>query len=381
MVKKSPNLPIVFKFITKKNKTKMIFQRAALREFANTSIAVFVALFAILLTTQLIRLLAQAAGGRLASEAVVALLGFGALNYLPVLLSLTLFIAILLSLSRSYRDSEMVVWFSAGQSLTSWIRPVLIFAAPMVVIIALLSLFLSPWALSKSTEFRQKMNSRDEVSQMSPGAFKESTSADRVFFVEAIPGDDARVKNVFISSLQHGRLGVMAAAHGHKEVMPNGDRFLVLENGRRYEGMPGQADYRVMQFERYAVRIESREARGYVATPKSLTVFQLIGDPNRANLGELLWRLGIPLAAINLALLAIPLSFVNPRAGRTNNLIFAILIYMIYSNLVSVSQAWVTQGRMGFEIGVWLVHGVMFGLLLLLFSRRLIVFSWRRLWR
>jgi lipopolysaccharide export system permease protein len=358
----------------------MIFQRAALREFANTAIAVFVALFAILLTTQLIRLLAEAAGGKLASEAVVALLGFGALNYLPVLLSLTLFISVLMSLSRSYRDSEMVVWFSCGKSLTAWVRPVLIFAAPLVAIIAILSLFLSPWALSKSAEFRQKMDSRDDVSQVAPGAFKESAMADRVFFVEAVSGKESQVRNVFISSVQHGRLGVMAAAHGHQENMPNGDRFLVLENGRRYEGTPGQADYRIMEFERYAVRIETREAQGIQETPKNLSVRQLVKNPSAQNLGELLWRLGIPLAALNLALLAIPLSFVNPRAGRTNNLIFAILTYMIYSNLISISQAWVSQGRLSFGIGVWLVHLAMFGLLLLLFSRRLMVFSWGRLW-
>lgn len=358
----------------------MIFQRAALREFANTAIAVFVALFAILLTTQLIRLLAEAAGGKLASEAVVALLGFGALNYLPVLLSLTLFISVLLSLSRSYRDSEMVVWFSCGKSLAAWVRPVLIFAAPIVAIIAALSLFLSPWALSKSSEFRQKMDSRDDVSQVAPGAFKESTMADRVFFVEAVSGKEGLVRNVFISSVQHGRLGVMVAAHGHQESMPNSDRFLVLENGHRYEGTPGQADYRIMEFERYAVRIETREAQGIQETPKNLTVRQLVKNPSAQNRGELLWRLGIPLAALNLALLAIPLSFVNPRAGRTNNLIFAILTYMIYSNLISISQAWVSQGRLSFGIGVWLVHVVMFGLLLLLFSRRLMVFSWGRLW-
>jgi len=358
----------------------MIFQRAALREFANTAIAVFVALFAILLTTQLIRLLAEAAGGKLASEAVVALLGFGALNYLPVLLSLTLFISVLLSLSRSYRDSEMVVWFSCGKSLAAWVRPVLIFATPIVAIIAALSLFLSPWALSKSSEFRQKMDSRDDVSQVAPGAFKESTMADRVFFVEAVSGNEGQVRNVFISSVQNGRLGVMVAAHGHQENMPNSDRFLVLENGHRYEGTPGQADYRIMEFERYAVRIETREAQGIQETPKNLTVRQLVKNPSAQNLGELLWRLGIPLAALNLALLAIPLSFVNPRAGRTNNLIFAILTYMIYSNLISISQAWVSQGRLSFGIGVWLVHVVMFGLLLLLFSRRLLVFSWGRLW-
>jgi len=358
----------------------MIFQRAALREFGNTAIAVFVALFAIMLTTQLIRLLGQAAGGTLASEAVVALLGFSALNYLPVLLSLTLFISVLLSLSRSYRDSEMLVWFSCGMSLTAWVRPVLTFALPMVATISVLALFLSPWALSKSAEYRLKMDSRDDVSRVAPGAFKESSSADRVFFVEAVAGNEALVRNVFISSVQHGRLGVMAAAQGHQESMPNGDRFLVLENGRRYEGSPGQADYRVMQFERYAVRVETREAQGIELTPKNQTLMELVASPSAPNMGELLWRVGIPLAALNLALLAIPLSFVNPRAGRTNNLIFAVLTYMIYSNLISVSQAWVAQGRLAFEIGVWLVHVVMFVLLLLLFSRRLMVFSWVRLW-
>lgn len=358
----------------------MIFQRAALREFANTAIAVFVALFAITLTILLIRLLDQAAGGTVASEAVVALLGFSALNYLPHLLSLTLFVAVLLSLSRSYRDSEMLVWFSCGMSLTAWVRPVLTFALPMVATISVLALFLSPWALSKSAEYRLKMDSRDDVSRVAPGAFKESSSSDRVFFVEAVAGNEALVRNVFISSVQHGRLGVMAAAQGHQENMPNGDRFLVLENGRRYEGSPGQADYRVMEFERYAVRVETREAQGIEVTPKNLTLMQLFANPSAQNMGELLWRVGIPLAALNLALLAIPLSFVNPRAGRTNNLIFAVLTFYVYSTLISVSQNWVAQGRLGFEIGVWLVHVVMFVLLLLLFSRRLVVFSWVRLW-
>lgn len=359
----------------------MIFQRAALREFANTAVVVFVALFAIMLTTQLIRLLGQAAGGKLVSEAVVALLGFGALNYLPVLLSLTLFIAVLMTLSRSYRDSEMIVWFSSGLPLTAWVRPVLIFATPLLALIAALSLFLSPWALAKSSEYRQKMESRDDVSRVAPGAFKESAAADRVFFVEEIAGEEGRVKNVFISSLQHGRLGVMAAAKGSQLAMPNGDRFLVLENGRRYEGRPGQADFRVMQFERYAVRVETREAQGIAETPKSLPLWQLLQDPTSPNLGELIWRIGIPLAALNLALLAIPLSFVNPRAGRTNNLIFALLAYMTYSNLISISQAWVAQGRLSFEVGIWVVHAAMLVLLLAMFSRRLVVFSWGRMWR
>jgi lipopolysaccharide export system permease protein len=363
---------------------KLTFERAVIREFTGTAGATFVALFAILLTTQLIRLLSQAAGGKLVSEAVVALLGFGALTQLPILLSLTLFIAVLMTLSRSYRDSEMSVWFSSGLSLTAWVKPVLKFSAPLVAAIAVLSLLLSPWAQSKSTEYRQRMDTRDDVARVSPGAFKESASGERVFFVEAASGDSASdaegsVRNIFISSMQHGRLGVMMSSHGYTETMPNGDRFVVLVNGRRYEGTPGSPEYRIMEFERYAVRIETKEARGIEQTPKSMPTWMLLQASTNSGKGEILWRIGLPLAAFNLALLAIPLSFVNPRAGRTNNLILALLTYMLYSNLLSVSQAWVAQGRLRFEIGWWVVHAAMFTVLILLFFRRLSLFSWLRL--
>lgn len=362
----------------------MIFQRAAQREFAQTAAAVFVALFAILLTTQLIRLLGMAAGGRVASEAVVALLGFAALNYLPALLSLTVFIAILLSLSRVYRDSEMSIWFSAGVPLTAWMRPVLRFAIPVVLAIAVLALFLSPWALTKRSEYQKRMDQRDDVARVSPGAFKESAQGDRVFFVESVTSQDGRanlVKNIFINSMQHGRLGVMAATQGHTEVVGNGDKFIVLSQGRRYEGVAGSAEYRVMEFDRYAMRIETRERRGIEGSVKNLATMSLLRDPTSANRGELLWRIGMPLSALTLALLAIPLSFVNPRAGRANNLIFALLAFMIYNNLISISQAWVAQGRLPFEIGVWAVHVLMLSILTLFFWKRLAVFSIWRLWR
>lgn len=359
----------------------MILQRSVAREFASVAVAVFVALFAILLTTQLIRLLGQAAGGELASEAVVALLGFGALNYLPIVLSLTVFVAVLLTLSRCYRDSEMIVWFTSGVPLTAFIVPVLRFAVPVVVVIALLSLFLSPWALSKSAEYKNRVESRDDVSQVNPGAFRESAGADRVFFVEGMDGLDAaaaKVRNVFVSSMQHGRLGVMVANQGHVETMGNGDRFVVLEQGRRYEGEPGKPGYRITEFQRYAVRIETAEGAKIQDTPKTLPPWELVKNPSPLNLGELVWRLGLPLAALNLALLAIPLSFVSPRAGRTNNLILAILTYLTYNNLISVSQAWVSQGRLPFEVGIWAVHVAMFVMLVALFYRRILIVSWLR---
>jgi len=250
-------------------KYRMIFLRTLLREFANLAIAVFLSLFLIALTTRLIRLLGQAAGGKIPSDAVIAFLGFSALNLLPVLLSLTLFITVLLALHRSWRDSEMVIWFNSGLSLAAWAKPVLIFAAPLVLVIAVLAFIISPWAAQKSEQYRSRVDSRDDVSRVEPGAFGESRSKERVFFVESIAGDKSTVQNVFVNSTQHRRTGVMMSERGFLEYAENGDRFLVLNAGRRYEGTPGEADFRLMEFERYATRIQTKEGDEPVATQKS----------------------------------------------------------------------------------------------------------------
>jgi len=360
----------------------MIFQRALLRELATVAVATFLVLLGIVITMQLVRLLGQAASGAITSTGIVALLGFSMINYLPVLLSLTLFISVLMALTRSYRDSEMVVWFSCGMGLDQWIRPVLVFAAPLVFAIALLSLGLSPWAVTTSEELRRQMDSRDDVSAISPGVFRESRQAERVYFVEEVSGTANLVANVFVSSIQNEKQGVMVASRGFHQTAENGDQFLVLQNGRRYEGEPGSADYKIYEFERYAMRIETKESRAPRApTTKSAATINLLRDPVPANLAELSWRLGLPASALILSLLAIPLSFVNPRAGRSMNLLLALLIYMAYNNLLSITQASIAQSRVSFVVGVLGVHAAMLVILAALFYRRLIVFSLFRLVR
>jgi lipopolysaccharide export system permease protein len=335
------------------------------------ALAVFATLFAITLTTQLIRLLGQAAGGLVLSSGVLPLLGFSALNYLPVLLSLTLFISILIALSRSYRDSEMVIWFGAGQSLMAWVGPVLLFAMPIIVLIGVLSLFFSPWATSQSEDYRRQMDQRDDLSRVSPGVFREAADAERVFFVEAVAGEEEGVQNVFISTMRDGQLGVMVSKKGYRRSDENGDKYIVLLNGRRYQGAPGAADYRVMDFEKYSLRVETGGVRPGQASTKAMSTLALIQNGENPSLAELLWRIGLPLSAFNLVLLAIPLSFVNPRASTSVNLVFALLTYMVYSNFMSMAQAWVSQGRLSFAVGWWLIHIAMFGLLVFLFWWRL----------
>jgi lipopolysaccharide export system permease protein len=355
----------------------MIFHKTLLRELTGNALATFLVLLGIMLATQLVRLLSLAAGGAITSGSVVALLGFVTIGYLPTLLSLTLFIAVLMTLSRAYRDSEMVVWFSGGLSLARWVKPVLMFAVPVVLAIAAVALTLAPWASGKAEVLRKMLDSRDDVSAVIPGVFRESRQADRVYFVEEVSGTTNRVGNVFVSATQNGRTSVTVAREGLQESASNGDRFLVLLNGFRYEGEPGQADFRTFEFERYTVRIEAREVARTQGT-KVMKTMDLLQSAQPLHLAELSWRIGLPVSALLLALLAIPLSFVNPRAGRSVNLIVAVLVYMIYVNLLSIIQVHIAQSRVHVMPGIVVVHAVVALILLALFYRRLSVMSLRR---
>ncbi len=361
-----------------RRKAHGIFYWSLVREFAGNGLLLFAVLLGIVVFTQLIRLLGDSVSGVLAADGILVVLGFVSLNYLPVLLSVSLFLSILMTLTRCYRDSEMVVWFASGIGLTRWIRPVLGYALPVVALIALLSLVISPWALSKADEFKRRLDSRDEVSAATPGAFRESRRADRVYFLEDVDTEKKRVGNIFVQAAQNGKEGTMVAKEGYQEIAANGDRFLVLLNGTRYEGVPGQANFKIAEFERYAMRIEPVELRQELPNRKAYSTSYLLQNPDSWNLAELEWRIGLPLSALILALLAIPLSFVNPRAGRSLNLISAVVIYMIYNNMISVTNSWVGLQKISVVAGLWGLHLLMFALLLVLFYHRISVFSWWR---
>lgn len=338
----------------------VIFTRSLVREFSQTGLSVATALLGILLTVSVVKLLGLAAGGALAADAVLAMLGFGALTYLPVVLSASVFISLLLTLSRLWRDSEVVVWFASGIGISRFVRPVLQFAAPLAVLVALMSLVVSPWALQQRSVYQSRLDSRDDVSQVSPGVFRESRTSDQVFFVDSLSDARSQVSNVFVQSLQDGKLGITVAATGFVRTAPNGDRFMVLQKGRRYEGTPGTPDYNFTDFDRAELRIEQREAKVSELNTKTRTVRQILRDPTLDNLAELHWRIGLPVSMLVLALLAIPLSYVNVRSGRGANLAVAILFYMLYYNTMSIAQAWTAAGRIPPEVGIWPVHILFF---------------------
>lgn len=354
----------------------MIFQRALQRELFGAAGAVFTTLFTISITWMLIKILGQAAGGKVASADVISLIGFASLTYLPVLLILTGFISVLLVVSRSYQDSEMVVWFASGLSLTSWVKPILKFGLPLIALTALLSLVATPWANRQSLEVRQGYEKREDIAKVSPGKFQESASSERIFFVEEVAGDLSKVRNVFINTFKNGRSSVVVAKEGTIEIDPQGDRFLVMSQGRRYDGLPTEPDFQMMQFEKYGILVSTQtKAVAGDKSAKSLSLSELLADPNNFNQGELLWRISLPLMGTVLLLLAVPLGYVNPRVGRSANLIIALLLVVVYLNMLNIVQAGVVQGRSSFAMAWWPLHLVALILVVLLFSWRLKVNS------
>lgn len=353
----------------------MIFKQALRRELSFTTGGVFLVLVTIMITTLVIRILGFAANGAVNPEDALVLIALATLGYMAVLLTVSLFVAVLIVLVRWYKDSEMIVWFASGLSISSLIRPILRFATPLIIIIALLALFVWPWANRESTLISQRFQQRSDVSMVAAGQFRESAKAERVFFIEELDVDKSEVKNIFAAESKNGRLSVAVASTGFIENAEGGGKTIILNNGRRYEGLPTQPDFRILEFEKYTTNIRSKDAIDPAPRDREKTVAELLNDPNPAsmnpNRAELLWRIGLPFMALGLVLMAIPLAYVNPRLGNYTAMFYAVLIYLIYSNLLNLTQNFVAQGKVDVFIGVWPIHVLALLIALVLIRNRI----------
>jgi lipopolysaccharide export system permease protein len=338
----------------------MIFKQALHRELSFTTGAVFLVLVTIMITTLVIRILGFAANGSVNPKDALLLITLATLGYMAVLLTVSLFVAVLIVLVRWYKDSEMIVWFASGLSITNLIAPILRFAAPLIIMISLLALFVWPWANRETTLISQSFQQRDDVSMVTAGQFKESAKAERVFFIEELDVDKSEVKNIFVADSKNGRLNIAVASSGFIQNSEGREKSIVLNHGRRYEGLPTQPDFRILEFDEYATKIHSKEALAPPPRDREKTVQELLNEPNltfvNPSRAELLWRIGLPLMALGLVLMAIPLAYVNPRLGNYTALFYAVLIYLIYSNLLNLTQNFVSQGKMSVFIGIWPIH-------------------------
>ncbi len=355
-----------------------LFKRSVVSEILSHAGVVFSTLLVVWLSVLLVRLLGEAANGAIGADVVFGLATFSSITALPVILSVSVFIAVLTTITRNFRESEMVVWFASGLSLKDWVGPVLRCAVPVAVLIAILTLVASPWAYRQIGEYRQRYEQRSDLSKVTAGQFIETEDGARVFFAEEPTGPNQEMGRVIARVIDPEWLSVITADSARIENEANGDRFLVLSDGRRYDIKPGKSDFRLIDFERYGFRLESKgdldsaSVRNLAEQQiKARPTMQLFADNTNNAWSQIMWRIALPLAALNLALLAIPLGAVNPRLGRSGDLLIAGLVGLLYMNLINLSRGWIGNGQLGFGLGVWLVHGVFTALMLYMMWRKL----------
>jgi lipopolysaccharide export system permease protein len=338
----------------------MLFQSSIRKELARSFGATLVVLITIVLTIVLIRTLGQASRGSINPQDVLLYMAFSGLGRLPTILTLSLFIAMVSVLSRMYRDSEMVVWFTSGQGLTGFLTPMFRFSWPILLVIALMALFVWPWTNQQTLDMQTRFQQRGDLARVAPGQFIESSSGNRVFFIDRDQGDQQSSNDVFIASSDGGKSSVTTARSGRVETRGD-DRFLILEGGQRMERVAGQASIKVSEFEEYGTATGGASVVSQNAPEaKLLSTRDLIKAPSRANQSELAWRIGLGLAAFNIVILALALSSVNPRGGRSGNLIFGLLAFVVYNNLLSLGQSWIFVGLISFGNFLLFVHGGLF---------------------
>ncbi len=360
----------------------MLFDSTLRKELARSFSGTLVVILTIVLTMLLIRTLGMAAKGSASPEDVVLLLGYTTLANLPILLCLSTFVAIVSTLTRLYRDSEMAVWLASGVSLMRFVRPVWRFVWPIQLAVVVLALVVWPWAHRNTDELKERYEKRSDLSRVAAGQFQASADGRRVFFIDKESADAGTGRNIFILDQREKREGVTTAQSG-RVVNDEHGRMLLLDNGSRTDLDANGQTRTIARFEHYQVRINEHAAvRTEELRPKVKDTLDLLQDGRPRAQGELAWRIGLSLVPANLMLLAVGMAAGSHRRAGGWTLLMALLAFIVYLNLVNLGQAWVGAGKMGFGPATLGIHLIVLTLGLgLLWWRSSGAARWNAPWR
>ncbi len=335
----------------------MLFHSSLRQELARSFGATLVVLATVVMTMTLIRTIGQASRGSFNPSDVMLVMGYTVLAYMPIILTMSLFISIIATLSRMYRDSEMVIWFTCGRGLATLLKPLFRFSWPILLVVMALAMLVLPWSNQKIEILKDQYEKRGDVERIEPGQFQESAGGKRVFFLEKNAAGKQSGSNVFIATNEYGKETITSARSGRVGIVGS-DRFLLLSNGQRLENITGQADLKISEFEEYGIMVGANvlAAPDYISA-NTITTLGLLQNPTLPNQAELSWRIGLMLAAINFVIIGIAVSGVNPRVGRSSNLVFSLFAFVLYYNLLNLGQNWINSGK--FTLGGFLLalHG------------------------
>ena len=350
---------------------RLVLDRYLMREAATAWFAVTFVLLAIMLSTRFASVLNFAAKGDLPRDLLFNVVLLSTLRYLVILVPASLLLAIMLSLGRLYSDNEVAAMTGCGVSLWRLYRPFLWLAALLAVLTAVLSFSVGPWA-GRQADFLVKDAKRlVQYTPFEPGQFKLAAGGKAVFYTATMNTEGSQFGQVFAQIEESRGSSVVVADHGEQSSDPaSGDRSVRLYDGYRYFGTPGTADYDVVKFKELTLRL-SPPAFDYINNQRVLaSTGDLFGSADPRDRAELESRLAAPLSVLILALLAVPLSHLQPRQGRYGKLVLGILAYLAYANLISFGATWIGKGKVPPQLGLWWVHGVVLLIALWLIARR-----------
>jgi len=333
-----------------------IVDRYILREIGESWIAISAVLLLILIGNSFLFIFRKVSSGDIPADAVAPFLLTNMIGSLVAIIPFGLYLGILVGIGRLYRDSEMAALAACGIGGWNIYRPAMMLGVPAVLAVAFVSFYAMPWAAHIQRAASTEIANRSELSGLDAGRFTESRDGKTVLFVAEMSAERAKMNDVFVHGPDpQGGSGLETARYAAQETQ-DGVRYVVMHDGIRYIGTPGQADYKIIEFAKHGVTVprprggEARLSR----TGKSLR--QLLNSKSSRDRAELEWRISTMLAVIVLILLAVPLSRTAPRQGRYARLALAILIYVPYWNFLLIAKNWLKKGDSPTFLGIWWVH-------------------------
>jgi lipopolysaccharide export system permease protein len=346
-----------------------ILDRYIFREVAGAWLGVTAVLLFIMLTNQFAQVLGEVVKGNLPKDAVFQVIGLTGLQYLTVLVPIALFLAIMLALGRLYRDSEFPAMMACRIGPGGIYRPLTWLVLPICVLIAWVAVDLGPRAMATVERISVEARRQADLTSVEAGKFTVGGDGRSVVYVEQVRANGQLAKVFLERRAESGMIEAVIADRGAQVASADQDsRFIVLYDGRRYDGIPGTSEFRVVEFSEHGIPYRLPEATQAQLKPPAMPFLSLLrmGDPK--SIAELQWRVSVPITTFILALLAVPLSRSQPRQGRYGKIMIGLLVFIIYFNLLGASKAWMEQGVLPGAIGLWWVHGSMLGLAMLLLA-------------
>ncbi len=353
--------------------------RYLLKDILKTMLAISAIFILILLSNNLIKILALASEGYISNEVIPVIIGLEILRIFPILIPPAFFFATLYTLGRMYRDNEMTALAFAG--LGGWFiyRSIAFVALITTILVAWLSFSVLPNASLQMEKIKIKEAETASFGNIKASEFNELRHGNLTFYAENISADGKKLSHIFIQNKKNNRMTLTTAQEGYQYFeKETGDRFIVLIDGHRYQGIPGQADYTIGSFAEYGIRIQRLNInKNATAKRKTRSSKQLFYSSDIKDRAAFQWRLTLPLSVLAYALLCIPLSKSRPREGIYGRLFMAILSYFVYINLSKVAQTWMIQGKTPEILGMWWIP-MLFSIIALYFIGQFSVLKWIR---